>query len=323
MHDLFSQMKRLSQDMLHSYQDIQNRLAKTENTTVAGDLAVEAWVDMLKGLLPNHYKVFKNGTIISRDDHTSPEIDILVVKGEHPKHLLEQKVFLESGVAAAFECKLTLKARDIEKYLEACKEVKSLCPDRFGTPYKELHSPIIYGLLALSHPPNEHIVKKLNTYKSVDKLEWHPRDFIDLIAVADLNTWVVQKLIVYGTLGNIEANPLVSLSYSDISDDRELIEKPTYSMIHFSANLINMLAREDTSLRNMAEYYRSALSEPPGSNKFPQKRIDFSMTWDYTSVLSEYVCNVISTRNFEQETRIIDGSGGRAVDPYGEWIGVW
>ena len=325
MHDLFSQMKRLSQNMSHDYQDIQNRLTKTENTAVAGDLAENVWVKMLSEILPERYKVFKNGTIISRDGRTSPEIDILVVKGEHPPHLLEQKMFLEAGVAAAFECKLTLRASDIKKFLEVCKDVKSLSPDRFGTPYKELQTPIICGLLAFSHswkkksPPEKCIVKEFNAYKSIEEPGWHPRDFIDLIVVANLNAWAVEKLIFYSLSGE---NPIVNIGYNGILCYHETAEIQTYSILGFIVNLIHMLAREDTSLRDLAEYYRSALSDPPGSGRFPSERLDFSMNWDYASVLSEHVCNAISTNNFEQETRIVDESGTKATYLYGEWTGV-
>ena len=329
MHDLFSQMTRLSQNMLHDYQNIQNRLAKTKNTEVAGDLAENTWGKMLSDILPEHYKVFKNGTIIGRDGRTSPEIDILVVKGEHPPHLLEQKMFLEAGVAAAFECKLTLRSSDIKKFLEVCKDVKSLSPDRFGTPYKELQTPLICGLLAFSHPwkkkshqPEKCIVQEFDAYKSIDELRWHPRDFIDLIVVANLNAWAVEKLIFYSALGAVKYKPTVSVGYNGILYDRETAEIQTYPILGFIVSLIHMLAREDISLRDLAEYYRSALSDPPDSSSFPSERLDFSRTWDYASVLSEYVCNAISTNNFEYETRIVDESGTKATYLYDEWTGV-
>lgn len=346
MHDLFSQMERLSQNLSRDYQDIRARYAKNKNTEVAGAAAVKAWAKVLSGLLPSQYKVFTNGTIISSDDRTSPEIDILVVKGEHPQHLLEQNVFLAAGVAAAFECKLTLSASDIKKYLEVCKKVKNLCPARFGTPYRELQSPIIYGLLALSHPwkkrsakPDKRIVKELSTLKSVNELGWHPRHFIDLISVADLNTWVVSKVVYHHVIKDANSGlelafsqkaaahismkhtPFVAVSYGDISYARKTNEKPTYSILGFSANLMNMLAREDIVLRDMANYYRLALSDPPGSRRFPPGKMGFSMKWDY-AVLSEHVRNAFSTNDFEYETEISDEKGTIALNPYDEWTGA-
>ena len=354
MHDLFSNMERLSQNLSRDYRDIRNRLAKDKNSEIAGKAAVKAWCDVLEGVLPRQYQVIPNGQIISRDDSTSPEIDILVVKGEHPPHLLDQNIFLESGVAAAFEVKLTLRSKDIQESFERCKKVKSLCHPRFGTPYKELQSPIIYGLLALSHSwtkpsnkPDELIVKKFKFYESVYNQGWHPRDFIDIVSVADINTWSVSKIIYHHTIkgkitwpggskedGSIAFshkaapdismlhNPYINISYQDISYERKAEEKPTYSMIGFHANLINLLAWEDKSLREIAKYYRSALSEPPGSKKFPPGRKGFSMEWDYTTALSEHVRNAFSTGNFEYGMQIVDESGGTALDGYEEWTGV-
>ena len=354
MHDLFSNMERLSQNMSFDYKDIRNRFAKDKIPIIAGKTAEQVWCKVLKGLLPPLYQVIPNGRIISKSDCTSPEIDILVVKGEHPPQLLEQNIFLASGVAAAFEVKLTLESKHIQESFDRCKKVKSLCSSRFGTPYKELQSPIIYGLLALSHSwkkpssrPDELIAKKFKFYESVYDLGWHPRDFIDIVSVADLNTWSIRKIIYHHSIkrkitwpdgskedGSIAFspkaapdismlhNPFIDISYRDISYERKAEEKPTYSMIGFHANFMNLLAWEDKSVREIAKYYRSALSDPPGSRSFPPGRKGFSIDWDYTTTLSEHVRNAFSTGNFEYGMQIVDESGGTALDDYEEWTGV-
>ena len=71
MHDLFSNMERLSQNLSRDYRDIRNRLAKDKNSEIAGKAAVKAWCDVLEGVLPRQYQVIPNGQIISRDDSTS------------------------------------------------------------------------------------------------------------------------------------------------------------------------------------------------------------------------------------------------------------
>ena len=60
-----------------------------------------------------------------------------------PERLRNKKLYLAAGVAAAFECKTTLKAEHIAKAMETCVKIKSLYPVREGTPYKELHAPIV------------------------------------------------------------------------------------------------------------------------------------------------------------------------------------
>ena len=76
---------------------------------------------------------------------------MVVLKDIYPKKLLDKKLYLASGVAAAFECKITLKPGHIEEAVETGAGIKLLFPPRAGTPYRELHTPILFGLLAHSH----------------------------------------------------------------------------------------------------------------------------------------------------------------------------
>ena len=105
----------------------------------------------MRGWLPRTYEVVTRGRIIGQDGRTSPQVDVLVLKSIYPEKLLNKKLYLAAGVAAAFECKTTLTAADIEKTVKNCVKIKNLYPAREGTPYKELHAPIVYGLLAHSH----------------------------------------------------------------------------------------------------------------------------------------------------------------------------
>ena len=67
------------------------------------------------------------------------------------KILLDKKLYLSGGVAAAFECKTTLKSTHITKAVRTASSIRKNLPERTGSPYKELNSTIIYGLLAHSH----------------------------------------------------------------------------------------------------------------------------------------------------------------------------
>ena len=106
---------------------------------------------MLRGWLPGTYEVVTKGRVIGEDGRTSPPVDVVVLKDIYPKKLLDKKLYLASGVAAAFECKSTFRPEHIEDAVVTGVEIKGLFPARKGSPYRELHAPILYGLLAHSH----------------------------------------------------------------------------------------------------------------------------------------------------------------------------
>ena len=148
-HDLHDFMRQLSNEMAAEYDRIQKRA--TEDPGTAGDQGEENWAELLRGWLPRTYAVVTKGRIISADGRTSPQVDVLVLKDVYPERLLDKKLYLAAGVAAAFECKTTLTAAHIAKAVQTCVIIKDLYPVREGSPYKELHAPIVYGLLAHSH----------------------------------------------------------------------------------------------------------------------------------------------------------------------------
>lgn len=271
-HDLYEFMRQLSDEMAAEYDRIQMRA--TEDPGTAGDQGEENWAELLRGWLPRTYEVVTKGRIIGKDGRTSPQIDVLVLKSIYPERLLTKKLYLAAGVAAAFECKTTLKAAHIDEAIETCVKIKNLYPVREGTPYKELHAPIVYGLLAHSHSwkgnnsiPEDNIEQKL--LDSDCSHVSHPRQGLDLLCVADLATWTLCK---YTSLGPHlfvrpeDGSPLF-LRYG--GPDEAVISSyagytPSYDhqVEHFTpiggliCNLTNRLAREDSSLRDLADYYR-------------------------------------------------------------------
>jgi hypothetical protein len=188
-HDLYKFMQQISEEVALEYERIQMRA--TEDPGTAGDQGEENWAELLRDWLPRTYEVVTKGRIISQDGVTSPQIDVLVLNGAYPKKLVRKKLYLAAGVAAAFECKVTLKPSHIVETIENCTKIKNLYPIRTGTPYKELHSPIIYGLLAHSHAwkgekstPEKNIELKLLEVDGIHAA--HPRLQLDLVCVADL-----------------------------------------------------------------------------------------------------------------------------------------
>ena len=258
-HELYDFMRRLSDKMADNYKQIQKRA--TEDPGTAGDQGEENWKELLQGWLPRTYEVVTKGRIISQDGQVSPQVDVLVLKSIYPKQLIDegQKIFLAAGVAAAFECKTTLKAEHIEKTVETCVKIKNLYPNRKGTPYKELHAPIVYGLLAHSHSwkgsnstPEENIEQKLRVsdYAHVS----HPRLGLDLLCVADLATWTLFKSIF--SLPKFDG-PDVGATTTYFGHTRHSNSKSE----HFNpigtliSRLTLRLAWEDPPLRDLADYY--------------------------------------------------------------------
>lgn len=202
---------------------------------------------------------------------------MLVLSPAYPKHLLDKKLYLAGGVEAAFECKTTLKAQHIAASLTNASEIRAHLPERKGTPYRELYSPIVYGLLAHSHSwksanstPVQNVTSNL---QSGDLMHTkHPREMLDLVCIADLAVWGASKLTFTGPS-----------QYRDDPQIWEEVMKPIYGehgcattayicsspftenqAEHFTpvgnmlSNLWSLLAREHHDMRKLEEYFRRA-----------------------------------------------------------------
>ena len=272
-HDLHDFLRQTSNDIAEEYDRIQKRT--TEDPGTAGDQGEENWAELLRGWLPRTYKVVTKGRIIGIDGPPSPQVDVLVLKSVYPEKLLNKKLYLAAGVAAAFECKNTLRAKDIEEAVETCVKIKDLYPVREGTPYKELHAPIVYGLLAHSHSwkgvnstPEDNIHQKLimsdNCHVS------HPRQGLDLLCVADLATWTLSKITFLSQLSpqdpnNVlqDAEMMTSYTRWTAGDDISIEEFTSIGVL--ISNLSKRLAWEDPTLRDLADYYHDIKLTSTGS----------------------------------------------------------
>lgn len=268
-HDLHVFMEQVTSEMSSEYQRIYARSAEDPGT--AGDEGEENWANLFRDWLPPTYHIETKGRLIGHDGRMSPQIDVLVLKPAYPKKLLEKKVWLAGGVAAAFECKNTLTAAHVKAAVERCVAFKSLFPDRKGSPRTELRSPLIYGLLAHSHSwkgqrsdPVGNIERALaDASGTID----HPRKLLDLICVADLACWQVTYMTSYDATWSPAQDSLrqafgaargaltshVCASFKSQSQSDAF--RPVGALI---ASLINDLAWNDPSVRDLADYYRMA-----------------------------------------------------------------
>ena len=279
-HDLYDFMQQISNEIAAEYNRIQKRV--TEDPGTAGDQGEENWAELLRGWLPSTYKVVTKGRIIGQDGRTSPQVDVLVLKDVYPEKLLNKKLYLAAGVAAAFECKITLKAEHIEQAIKTCVEIKSLYPARQGTPYKELHAPIVYGLLAHSHSwkgsnskPEDNIEQKL--FETDKSHVSHPRECLDLLCVADFGTWILSKITFFSPRmlpGNEQLYP------PDLDPDGAALSAyightPSNNrhFEHFTSigtliyDLSHRLGWENPALRDLVSYYRITNIGGVGSGK--------------------------------------------------------
>lgn len=278
-NDLFNYMRDATQQMQSEYERIQKRAAEDPGT--AGDDGEENWAELLRKWLPSSYRVVTKGRIMNTAGECGPQVDVLVLSPAYPEALLGRKEYLEGGVLAAFECKLTLKAEHIHTAVNNAAEIRRLSqPARQSTPYKELHGRVRYGLLAHSHVwkgkqslPIENIEKHLHGAELSEAQ--HPKEVLDVICVSDLAVWNTMKLLAtgqpllsqmsvrYERLGRFwntiqEAGGVVEVAHvcsaesNQTSDDKKHLFTPIGA---FLATLFKMLAWEDTSLRPLAEYF--------------------------------------------------------------------
>jgi hypothetical protein len=270
-NDLFDFMKAITSQLSAEYDRIQRRA--TEDPGTAGDQGEENWATILREWLPHSFHIVTKGRILSTDGKASGQVDVIVLSPAYPRFMLDKKLYLAGGVAAAFECKTTLKASHIREAVENAATIRRLMRPRVGSPYKELHSPLIYGLLAHSHSwkgaastPLENVEAALRE-ADAEKVA-HPREMLDLLCIADLATWVSN----IGTFLGPNQVPLdwraleatygpegsATTAYMQHSPQVDL-QKPEFQPIGpFLNYLFRKLAREHDALRNLSDYFRLA-----------------------------------------------------------------
>lgn len=195
-NDLIDFMQSLTREIGEEYDRIQKR--STEDPGTAGDQGEENWATIFKNWLPSDYHVVTKGRLLNEKGKASPQVDILILHPFYPKHLLNKKHYLTSGVIAAFECKNTLKVEHIEKSMKNSVEIRNLLKLKNSNYHEEMYSQLIYGLLAHSHSwkaekstPINNIQTKL--VESDLKFVKHPRECLDLLCVSDLAVWSSYK----------------------------------------------------------------------------------------------------------------------------------
>lgn len=259
-NDLIDFMQSATKQMADEYNRIQKRA--TEDPGTAGDQGEENWATLLRNWLPHTFQIVTKGRILSHKGIASPQVDVIVLQPEYPKHLLDKKLYLAGGVLAAFECKVTLKAKHIEEFIKNSIEIKGHLQENKGSPYKELQSQIVYGLLAHSHSwkGNESNPIKIIKEKLL-KYDWnyvkHPKQMPDLLCIADLATWSSHKIAFLGpgNLNDFSGKGFALSGYRCHSIETENQTKNFSPIGAMITHLFEKLAWQMPSLQNLSSYY--------------------------------------------------------------------
>jgi hypothetical protein len=295
-NDLLDFFQEATDAMESDYKRISRRSKKDPGT--AGDEGEENWANLLREWLPSGYHVVTKGQILFPDGSCGPQMDVFVLTPEFPSGLIRRKIkkYPAHCVAAAFECKLNLRASDFKKVFKNSSAIKNQQLMGEGSPYRELHSPIIYGLLthrfekgskeknAIFAIINKKIHECDNTYIK------HPREMLDLICLSDIGTWSACKMAYLGPSvlpnGNWEkvahvygGAPCTTTSYIlHHSGSFEQIKDFT-PIGTFITSLTNKLAWRNTALQSIARYY--ATSKISGTGEGASGRL-----WDPKMIYS-------------------------------------
>lgn len=264
MHELHQFMNRLASELAAEYQRIHARAAEDPGT--AGDQGEENWATILREWLPREFVVVTKGRILGASGEASGQVDVLILSPAYPPYLVDKKLFLASAVLAAFECKVTLRAKDLEKAVRRGIEIKRLTPRRHGTPYKETTSTLIYGILAhTSEWKDKGRLSKFLDRAHAD-LFTHADEITDIVCVSDCGTWAASKricAIAHTPDGVVEyvlsdgQNPFKYAQQVGVSVGlREYTPYVSSSMGPFLFTLYQRLAWEFSYLRPIASYFR-------------------------------------------------------------------
>ena len=269
-HDLTDFIISASEEIQREYGRISRRTKEDPGT--AGDQGEENWATLLRQWLPNSYHIVTKGRILSAQGIAGPQVDVLVLHPAYPKILQDKKHYLADGVIAVFECKTTLRKQHIRKALENGKFIKQLIVERKGTPYKELHAGLLFGILAHSHAlgnDSEKALEKLMvTLSSVhEELIDRPRQALDVACIADLGTFTYSRtsLLPLANMGwdegvrNFGRSRPVTTVYFEHSE-RVRQYKPGFTSVGVLLTfLLHQFAWEDGSLRRIAKYFNEVI----------------------------------------------------------------
>jgi hypothetical protein len=159
----------------------------------------ETWRRLLQDWLPPAYEVATRKYIIPEEGGDAFETDLVVFNPAYPTRLRNREEVVAGAVAATFSVKLTLDADGIKDGIARAAALRRRMKPRLGSVEQELLGMFPVGLLAHSHtwtqPRSSPEANIMNAYAKLDKeFAMHPRECIDFVCVADLNSWITLRV---------------------------------------------------------------------------------------------------------------------------------
>ncbi|MFX4639373.1 DUF6602 domain-containing protein, partial [Acinetobacter baumannii] len=85
---------------------ISNRFLQKRSENI--DAKEEHWAQLFREWLPPSFNIVTHGTVVTKEEYSSPEFGVIILSPFYPTALLKEKSYLAEGVLAVFECKLKI-----------------------------------------------------------------------------------------------------------------------------------------------------------------------------------------------------------------------
>jgi hypothetical protein len=194
-HDLLS---RLTGEIADEYARLHS--AALDDPQRAGHGGEMTWARFLEDWLPPGYAVGTRKYIVPEQGDEAFETDLVVFNRAYPERLHGREEVLVGGVAAAFSVKLTVDAAAIrDAVTRAVALHRATIPRIEAPPRDQVVGSFAVGLLGHSHDWKQPESRPLeNVQASLVQLDaelvHHPRESLDFVCVADLNTWWTARM---------------------------------------------------------------------------------------------------------------------------------
>lgn len=269
-HELTTFMQQDAAELKSEYDRI--HAISAEDPGTAGDEGEEIWAEVLRNWLPESYQVVTKGRLLAADGSRGPQMDILVLRPGYPRRLLNKKLYLVAGVAAAFESKNTLKPAHLVRAFDQAEAIRALESTRSSTVFSELVPEVFFGVLAhttsWSSPEAEQKERLDQLLQEQLFVTPGPRSVPSMLCVADLACWSMLRFSYNGPgLTGWEATQ----AYMDLPDegaatlacmrfvDGDILGgAPPTPIAAAVASILERLSHDDAAVQPLAQYFHAA-----------------------------------------------------------------
>jgi hypothetical protein len=270
-HEISKRFMAVFHEIVSDYEIVKGRANEDPGTT--GDHVEGKWAEVLRDWLPATYHVVTKGRMLDLDGASSRQLDVIVLHPAYPRRLRNFKYYIPEGVAAAFECKTTLRRRDVGSFIEMCASVKRMRESSSRSPYDDLHRPIVVGLLAhsvdLGPRTRDGVIDRLwrvleeEFGKHLDQ----PWLLPDVLCIADTITLTLNTTVYFGdavkevykddsyNLANFSDGAIETTYMQQLSDVDGGLEQGAVNIGALIAEVTQRLAWNDETLRDLAMFF--------------------------------------------------------------------